>query len=111
MENNSDRVASRDDGDAQERQREKAQLTTEMATWNKDQGYGRGGTPFFTGVFETLARVALYPIDDDGLGTWFGAAYITFALRIDFVNVKHKENVRLHRNKRVTRASDPQPLK
>ena len=77
----------------------------------RDQGYGRGGTPFFTGVFETLARVALYPIDDDGLGTWFGAAYITFALRIDFVNVKHKENVRLHRNKRVTRASDPQPLK
>ena len=39
-----------------------------------DQGYGRGGTPFFTGVFEPLARVALYPTDEDGLGTWFGAA-------------------------------------
>ena len=36
VENNSGRVAaSRDDGDAQERQRQKAQLTTEMATWNK----------------------------------------------------------------------------
>ena len=39
-----------------------------------DQGYGRGGTPFLTGVFEPLARVALYPTDEDGLGTWFGAA-------------------------------------
>ena len=39
-----------------------------------DQGYGRGGTPNFTGVFEPLARVALYPTDEDGLGTWFGAA-------------------------------------
>ena len=39
-----------------------------------DQGYGRGGTPFFTGVFEPLARVALYPTDEDGIGTWFGAA-------------------------------------
>ena len=67
----------------------------------------RGGTPIFTGVFEPLARVALYPTDEDGLGTWFAADYITFALRIDFVNVKHKENVRLHRNKGVTRASDP----
>ena len=28
-----------------------------------DQGYGRGGTPIFTGVFEPLARVALYPTD------------------------------------------------
>ena len=72
-----------------------------------DQGYGRGGTPIFTGVFEPLARVALYPTDEDGLGTWFGEAWITFALRIDFVNVKHKENVRFHRNKGVTRASDP----
>ena len=36
VENNSGRIAaSRDDGDAQERQRQKAQLTTEMATWNK----------------------------------------------------------------------------
>ena len=26
-----------------------------------DQGYGRGGTPVFTGVFEPLARVTLYP--------------------------------------------------
>ena len=39
-----------------------------------DQGYGRGGTPIFTGVFEPLARVALYPTDEDGLGTWFAAA-------------------------------------
>ena len=39
-----------------------------------DQGYGRGVTPIFTGVFEPLARVALYPTDEDGLGTWFGAA-------------------------------------
>ena len=34
-----------------------------------DQGYGRAGTPIFTGVFEPLARVALYPTDEDGLGT------------------------------------------
>ena len=34
VENNSGRVACRDDGDAQERQRLKAQLSTEMATWN-----------------------------------------------------------------------------
>ena len=33
-----------------------------------------GGTPIFTGVLEPLARVALYPTDGDGLGTWFGAA-------------------------------------
>ena len=39
-----------------------------------DQGYGRGGTPIFTVVFEPLARVALYPRDEDGLGTWFAAA-------------------------------------
>ena len=39
-----------------------------------DQGYGRGGTPVFTGVFEPLAREALYPTDEDCLGTWFGAA-------------------------------------
>ena len=39
-----------------------------------DRGYGRGGTPIFTGVFEPLARVALYPTDEDGLGTSFGAA-------------------------------------
>ena len=39
----------------------------------RDQGYGRGGTPIFTGVFELLARVALYPTDEDGLGTCFGA--------------------------------------
>ena len=41
-----------------------------------DQGYGRGGTPIFTGVFEPLAQVALYPTDEDGLGTvtWFAAA-------------------------------------
>ena len=35
MENNPDRVAYRNDGDAQERQRQKAQLATEMANWNK----------------------------------------------------------------------------
>ena len=35
VKNNSGRVASRDDGDAQERQRQKAQLATEMTTWNK----------------------------------------------------------------------------
>ena len=35
-ENNFGRVAaSRDDGDAQERQRQKTQISTEMATWNK----------------------------------------------------------------------------
>ena len=39
-----------------------------------DQGYGRGGTPIFTGVFEPLARVALYPTDEDGSKTWFAAA-------------------------------------
>ena len=39
-----------------------------------DQGYGRRGTPIFTGVFEPLARVAMYPTDEDGLGTWFAAA-------------------------------------
>ena len=39
-----------------------------------DQGCGRGGTPIFTGVFEPLARVAMYPTDEDGLGTWFAAA-------------------------------------
>ena len=36
VENNSGRVAaSRDEGDSQDRQRQNAQLTTEMATWNK----------------------------------------------------------------------------
>ena len=35
MENNSGRVASRDDGEDQERQRQKAQLATELTTWNK----------------------------------------------------------------------------
>ena len=39
----------------------------------KDQGYGRGGTPVFTGVFEPLARVALYLTDENYLGTCFGA--------------------------------------
>ena len=40
-----------------------------------DQGYSsRGGTPIFTDdVFEPVARVALYPTDEDGLGTCFGA--------------------------------------
>ena len=41
---------------------------------SNDQGYGRGGTPIFNDVFEPLARVALYPTDEDGLGTCFGAA-------------------------------------
>ena len=39
-----------------------------------DQGYGREGTPIFTGVFEPLARVALNPTDKNGLGTCFSAA-------------------------------------
>ena len=39
-----------------------------------DQGYGRGGAPIFTDMFEPLARVALYPTDEDGLDTCFGAA-------------------------------------
>ena len=72
-----------------------------------DRGYGRGDTPVFTGAFEPVARVTLYLTDENGLGTCFGSAYITFALRIDFVNIKHEENVRSHNNKGVTRASDP----
>ena len=39
-----------------------------------DRGYGRGGTPIFVGVFEPLARVALYLTDEVGLGTCFSAA-------------------------------------
>ena len=39
-----------------------------------DQGYGRGGTPDFTGVFEPLARVTLYLTDENGLGNRFEAA-------------------------------------
>ena len=39
-----------------------------------DHGYGRGGTPVFTGVFEPVARVTLYLTDENGLGTCFGAA-------------------------------------
>ena len=38
-----------------------------------DQGYGRGGTPGFTGLFEPLARVTLYLKDENGLGSCFGA--------------------------------------
>ena len=46
-----------------------------ICTVTADQGYGRGVTSIFTGgVFEPLARVALYPTDEDGLGTWFAAA-------------------------------------
>ena len=63
-----------------------------------DQG-GRGGTPVFTGVFEPLARLTLYLTEETGLGSCFGAAYITFALRIDFVNIRHKEGVRSQHNK------------
>ena len=55
--------------------------------------------------------MALYPTDEDGLGICFSAAKITVALRINFVNVKHEEYVRSNRNKGVTRASDPWPLK
>ena len=51
-----------------------------------DQGYGRGGTPDFTGVFEPLAQVTLYLTDEKGLGSYFGASLITFAFRMDFVN-------------------------
>ena len=39
-----------------------------------DQGYGRGGTPVFSGVFEPVARVALFPTDENGLGSCFIAA-------------------------------------
>ena len=72
-----------------------------------DQGYGTGGTPVFTGEFEQVARVTMYLMDDNGLDSCFGAAWIAFALRIDFVNIKHEENVRSQNNKEVTRASDP----
>ena len=83
-------------------------MCVDLVTHDPDfSGYGRGGTPIFTDVFEPVARVALYPTDKDGLGTCFGAAWITFALRINFDNVKHEENVISHRNKGVTRASDP----
>ena len=44
-----------------------------LSTW-ADKGNGRGGTPIFTDVFEPVARVALYPTDEDGLGTCFIAA-------------------------------------
>ena len=33
-----------------------------------------GGTPIFTDVFEPLARVALYPTNEDGSGICFRAA-------------------------------------
>ena len=39
-----------------------------------DQGYGRGVPPVFTGVFEPLARVAVYLTDENGSGTCFEAA-------------------------------------
>ena len=39
---------------------------------NIDQGYGRGGTPIFTGLFEPVARVALYLTDEKGLDSCFG---------------------------------------
>ena len=72
-----------------------------------DQGYGRGGTPIFSGVFEPVARVTLYLTDENGLGTCFGAAWITIAFRMDFVNIISEEKLRSQRNKGVTRASDP----
>ena len=43
-------------------------------THTEDQGYGRGGPPVFTGVFEPVARVALYLADENGFGSCFGAA-------------------------------------
>ena len=56
-------------------ERAHAQLDSSVETWcAANQGYGRGGTPIFTGVFEPLARVALCPTGEDGLGTWFAAA-------------------------------------
>ena len=74
-----------------------------------DQGYGRGGTPIFTDALEPVARVTLYLTDENGLdlGSCFGAAYMTIALRIDFVNIKHEENLRSQKNKGVTRTSGP----
>ena len=39
-----------------------------------NQGYDRGGIPIFTDVFKPVARVALYPTDENGLGTCFGTA-------------------------------------
>ena len=39
-----------------------------------NQGYGRGGTPVFTGVFEPLARVTLYLTNENGLDSCFKAA-------------------------------------
>ena len=70
-----------------------------------DQDYGRGDTPVFTGVVEPHARVTLYLWEGTGLRSCFGAAYITFALRNVFVNIKHEESVRSQKNKGVTRAS------
>ena len=35
----------------------------------------KGGTPVFTGVFESVARVTPYLTDENGLGTCFGAAF------------------------------------
>ena len=40
----------------------------DLTCFGQDQGYGRGGTPIFTGVFEPLARVTLYLTDENGLG-------------------------------------------
>ena len=51
--------------------------------------------------------MTLYLTDEKGLDSFFGAAQITFALRIDFVNIKHEENLRSQNNNGVTRASDP----
>ena len=45
-----------------------------ISTFRLDQGYGSGGTPVFTGVFEPLARVTLYLTPENGLGSCFGAA-------------------------------------
>ena len=49
-------------------------FTFAMMTLQMDQGYGRGGTPVFTSVFEPLARVALYLTDEKCLGSCFFAA-------------------------------------
>ena len=45
-----------------------------LSNYIGDQGYGRGGTPVFTGVFKPLVRVTLYLTDENGLGSCFGAA-------------------------------------
>ena len=56
---------------------------TTYAVTDVFQGYGRGGTPVFTGVFEPVARVTLYLTDENGLGTcfWSSLDYLCIADR------------------------------